>query len=986
MTHDAVFKVYQDRSGILWVGTQDGLLKFDGHDFHPLRHELADSTSLSDDHVMALFDDGEDGLWVGTWTGWLNRVDLRTGEIRRVAPPDVASSTAGAETTSGGKVIDEIIPLNQGWLGLATDVGAVAYHPGEGRYRMLDPEYGSGRDGRGATAIAVGEDGAMWIGYFDGALRRVAPIEGGRRATLAMELGGSISAIEPGSGGRVWVGVRGAGVAVVDVSSGTVAQRIRAGPADGRSLPGDGVQDIWIDEAGEVWIATLAGLAVVGNSGAVHRFSESDTDPWSLPADLVLSLHEDRQGLLWVGTFSGLGRIDTNDRAFTRFQRRTSGRDGVSGSGILSIAPAGGGQLWLGTMGGGLDRLDLMTGDVERWPPDPSGGAGPPHGDVSSLAWAGDGSLLLGTVGGGVSRYDPATGRFATLDIDGAKPSQAVDVLAVFVDHRGEVWASTENDGLHRYDEAAEAFRRFRLPGGDGPLSGDHAWSIIEDRHGRLWVGFTDTGLARISADRSAARLYTTDNSQMHSDRILTLLEGPAGDIWFGTEGAGLGRLDPTTEQFSSITMADGLPHNHVEGLLLDGSDRIWISTNDGLAMRDHDGSIVRFSPGSGLHGRRFYANAMGRTSEGRLVFGGEGGVTIVDPTRIRVRPSNSGAILTGFSVNGEDRPMPRTGERVELGPTENFFALRFTSTDYRDPERVTYRYRLDPLDDQWREVDGARVANYTTVPPDEYTFRLSVLNSEGVLREDALNIDLVVLPPFYETWWFRAGVLVLIASMLAGLYAYRMRQVLRLHSLRFEIAGQLHDEIGSNLASIALKSDALRRVTDPGSDLPAKRRAPEIATALSRLARDTAHALQETVWVVDTRYDTVSGLLTKLGDAADMLLDGAVEYTYSSSPDPPDQPVDMELRQHVYLFYKEALQNAMKHSGARRIDVSVSYSRPRLTVVVVDDGVGFDPGDVVEGHGLGNMRRRANALGALLAIESVPEKGTRVELTVSVG
>lgn len=978
MTHDAVFTVQQDRSGIIRVGTQDGLLEFDGETFESIRHDLEDPESLSDDHVMAIHDDGRGGLWIGTWTGWLNRVDRASGQIDRIAPP--AELPMAAEGF-GGEVVDAIVDVGDGVLGLATDLGALAYDPVEGRYRHLDPGAAAeGGDPR-ATAIMVAPDSVIWIGYADGRLRRLehtAPH--GEKATTVAEIGAEVSVIRRGEDHRIWVGSRGRGVFAVDALGGAVLDRFHADADPDHRLPGNRVQDLLVGREGDLWVATLSGLgSFPAGGGDPTHFVHDDSDPWSLPSNLVLSLLEDRQGVLWVGTFSGLGRVHPHDLAFARVQRRTADREGVAGAGVLAIVDAGLDRVWVGTQGGGLDRLDLRTGAATHWPPDPGGTAGPSHGEVKSLAVDPGGDLWIATMGGGVNRFDPGSDRFDRIPMESSGPASAAQsVTSVLVDRLGTVWAGTRADGLHRFDPGSGVFRRYRGPDGSWTFGGEYVWPIVEDREGNLWVGAVDGGLTRIDADRASATLYTSDNSGLHSDLILTLYEGPEGHIWIGTEGAGLVRLDPETETFESYTTRDGLPHNNVQAVRADGDGNLWVSTNDGLARMDPSGTFTRYGHSVGLHGRRFYANAALGMRNGRIVFGGEGGLTVVTPDRLRAVEEPSDVVLTGFSVSGEPRAV-RSGERIELGPTENFFAFRFAATDYADPGRVAYRYRLDPLDDDWVDNGNAKLANYTSVPPGEYVFRVSARNSFGIPNEDALSLPIVVHGPFHATWWFRSLALVALVSLLTAAYGYRLKQILRLQELRFAIAGKLHDEIGANLGAIALKSESVRARGD------LDQAAREQLAAVSRIARETNQELRETLWVVSTKYDSLQGLFTKLRDAADMLLDRSVECDYTMSPAPPSQPIDMQVRQAVYLLYKEALHNVAKHADAGRVEIDVSYARPTLTLSIRDDGKGFDPDTVEEGNGLPNMVKRAEMIGGDLRIESSPGQGTRIRLAVRV-
>ena len=984
MTHDAVYALHQDRSGLIWVGTQAGLLRFDGETFQPFLHDRDNSSSLSNDHIMAIHNDGEGGLWVGTLQGWLNRVDLVTGRVDRVAPPGLA-----LEDGSGGRAVYGIVQLGSGHLGLATDLGAFVFDPSTRIHTPLGPGPTSG--GRPDATAILADDDDVWVGYWDGELQRVSVSTPAVGVTV-QRLGGQVSAIRTGPPGQIWVGTRGFGAFLIEADDHAVVTRLHSAGDDAHLLLHDRVQDVWLDRDGDLWVATIAGLSLFpGDGRQPTHFIENDADPWSLPDNLSIALLEDRQGVIWVGTVSGLGRVHPYDEAFTRFQARNAVRDGVAGGGVLAIADAGAGKVWVGTYGGGLDLLNLDDGSMNHWPPMVQSSSGPSHGEVKALAVHPDGTVWLATMGGGVNRFDIESGVFHRVEIQPSRPAVDVSfVTSILIDRTGSVWAGTQFDGLHRYDPQAGTFHRFR---GDGTLNlgSDYVWPVIEDREGALWVGAFEGGLTRIDPNRSSAVTYTRATSPLRSDLLTTLFEGPRGDIWIGTEGAGVMRLNPKTVTIRTYTTSDGLPHNNIQAIRSDQEGNIWVSTNNGLARIDPDGRVMAFSQEAGLHGTRFYANAALTLPDGRLAFGGQGGLTVVDPRRIRLIEDPSPLVLTGFSVGGESRPVPNAGSAnaIELGPTENFFTFRFAAIDYADPTRVEYRYMLDPLQSDWVDNGNSKVANYTSVPPGAYTFRLSAKNSFGVWNDEPLMIPVVVSPPYHATLWFRSLVLAAIASLLTAAYVYRMRQLQRVHDVRFTVAGQLHDNILGNLDAISMRTleleSAARGRSTSDSEEPTADDQEQLAQQLAvvnDILLDTASIVSDKLWVVKTGSDSVAGLFEKLKATAREQLP-LVTLSYSSSRHPPSRAVDMSQRQEIHLLFKEALRNVARHSGASHVTIDVSYLHPSLHITIEDNGAGFERDDLDREHGLGVMEERAARAGGRLHIDSNSGHGTHIQLEV---
>ncbi|NIP59971.1 MAG: hypothetical protein GWM92_16730 [Gemmatimonadetes bacterium] len=288
------------------------------------------------------------------------------------------------------------------------------------------------------------------------------------------------------------------------------------------------------------------------------------------------------------------------------------------------------------------------------------------------------------------------------------------------------------------------------------------------------------------------------------------------------------------------------------------------------------------------------------------------------------------------------------------------------------------------------RRLDGRRGAIQVAEalahehPPEVVHFALLALedagaarNSAGLWNEDGLSIPVRVQAPYYQAWWFRSVLVLAVLLLVSGYYTPRLRELKRLQDLRLEIAGKLHCDIGANLSAIALMADLAGKA--PGVDDGRRRQLGDI----QRLARDTAHELRETVWMVNTKYDTVAGLVGKLRDTTDTILEGQVEFRVSAPEAIPPRRIGMELRQDVHFLFKEALHNVLKHAGAHHVEVEVEYGHPGLRLVVRDDGAGFDPDRAAGGSGLDLMRERAERHDGELRISSAPGEGTTVELRV---
>jgi signal transduction histidine kinase len=319
----------------------------------------------------------------------------------------------------------------------------------------------------------------------------------------------------------------------------------------------------------------------------------------------------------------------------------------------------------------------------------------------------------------------------------------------------------------------------------------------------------------------------------------------------------------------------------------------------------------------------------------------------------------------------------------LDLEPDENFFAFEFAAMDFVDASQNRYRYRLEGLDPDWIDAGGNPVANYTSVPPDRYVFRVAARNSEGVWNENALVIPLRVQAPFHQTMWFRSLVLVALMSIGWGLLALRRRElqarervrVQAREGLRTEIAGELHDDIGANLSTIVQKAWLV------GSAAALDDRGRTHLADMSRLATESVDRVRETVWVVNTKYDTVADLMKKMQDTVDTMLTGQVEHSFTKSIDQPQMVVSMETRRNIYLMFKESLHNIVKHAAASTVGIEIETTGDDIRFRVTDDGVGFDPNADGGGSGQDLLRRRAELCRGEVRVSSSPGEGTTVEV-----
>jgi signal transduction histidine kinase/ligand-binding sensor domain-containing protein len=975
MVNPIVVKLLQDGQGFLWIGTHDGLLRFDGRSFKPYRTRLEDPTSLGDDYVTALAEADSGRIWVGTERGGLQLLDPFTERIWRfpldsLGPSPAANGTV-APPGAPKRFVSGILRFPSGVLLLLTDAGLVRFDPLSAAATILVSGVEDGPSRPRAKSFCAAADGRALVTFSDGTLALVD--DTGGSSALPLSLPDSIAALEPTEGGYL-AGTFDVVVLELSLDLSSIRELFRAPPVEALRV----LHDVLAMPDGRIWLATGVGAYVADpTTGSVQRVGSGE-GAQALPDQQVADVLLDHTGVVWLGTWNGLASLHplTLRGGMSRFY---SGPD-LPGSGVISVADAGQGRLWVGTLGGGLVLLN-RRGRALAGP-----GASQPSlsalsgAEVFGLARAGADTLWIAAYSKGLWLFDGVGSVHQVPVLDASGQEATATAYSVFIDHAREVWAGSWPLGLLRLDRATGVFRPYL--GADPAkwdLGSDYVWPIDEDSQGRLWVGANGGGVSVIGRDRASATLYRAGPGSLSDDRVLRVFVDSRDIVWVGTEGGGLNRFDPATGTWTTWTTQDGLPHDNAEGIEEDADGRLWISTSDGLARFDPGtGEFLTFKEPAGLAGSRFYANAY-RDSDGILYFGGPAGLSVVDPAAITAGGTPPQVALTAFRIQGREASLARAlrTDLLDLEPNENFFAFEFAAMDFSDVSQNRYRYRLEGLDADWADAGTEPVANYTSVPPGRYTFRVAARNSAGIWNESALALPIRVQAPFYRTLWFQSLVAVAVLSLIVGFYTYRLRQLEARQRLRLEIAGKLHDDIGANLSTIALKAEMVR-----GAQGLDDRRSAQLAD-VGRLARDTATKVRETVWVVNTKYDTLAGLVGKLHDTADTLLAGVLPYGFTGPEDVPDRKISMETRQNVHLLFKETLNNVVKHASASRVDVTVALTGGNvLSFRVVDDGVGFDPSHAREGNGQRLMRQRTEDLGGTLQVTSAPGAGTTVAFT----
>ncbi|MBC7446651.1 MAG: hypothetical protein H7330_01155 [Hymenobacteraceae bacterium] len=1013
LSENSAYCLLQDRRGFLWIGTQDGLNRYDGTGvrvFKPGAHP-ADTATLASGFILSLAEEPRargGGIWVATGGGGVARYDPVTERFRVFRAKGMHPSGLASD------FVRTVFIDRDGVVWAGTESGLCRYEPRTRRFRLVGFAPGETPVAPASVtstavdirrdaihSVAQTPDGRLWVGTGDGRLAgllprtdvlrtfwRPAPDEAGG----APAVGQRAISVLLADRWRLWLGTEGDGLRAYEPATG----RIRTFRPTGQpgALPASGIRSMLRDRAGTLWVATSGGLSRFDPLTETFLTTRHNAGyPTSLPDDAVTALVQDRTGQLWIATESGVAVFTDQPGAFARVP-------GVPAD-VWAIAPGGGGQLWVGTETQGV--LLLRPGSGTAPVALPLGRGGLPSPFVRAL-WPErrggqrTGRLWIGTQAHGLACYDPATGRVRQFRHDPRDSTSLADdyVRGVMQDRAGHVWVSTEG-GLSELDPATGRGRSFRAnPADPGALQSNYVRQTFEDRSGRLWVTTGGGGLALLDAARRGR--FTTfrhDASRMASlpaDFVRCVVQTRDGRLWLGSEAGGLARFDDVRPpgRFRAWRSVDGLPSDMVYAIEEDLGGYLWLSTNHGLARFDpKHGTFRRYDARDGLARDEFNAGAGARMSTGHVYFGGPGGLLAFHPDSLQTNRLAPPVVLTGLRVFDQRIVLPDSAIGVRrvlrLRPEQNFLTFEFAALNLRLPEKNRYAYRLRGLDNRWLTVEGNRPeARFTNLSPGAYTFEVRAANNDGVWTAHPTLLHVLIPPPWYRAWWFRLGLVLAFLLLLWAAYQVRVTQLLALERVRHSIARDLHDDMGSTLSSISILSQI-------ASQHHQHHRAEQVAGLLTQIGESSGRMLDsmdDIVWAINPAHDGLDNVTTRMRIFASEVLEArGIEFTFTVAPTVVMHRLEMRARREFFLIFKETVNNLAKYAQCQTARLDLRIEQRYLVLTVEDDGVGFDPTAPARGsgNGLTNMRTRAAALRAKLTFETEPGHGTKVTLRVPV-
>ena len=783
LSDNAVFSILEDSSGVLWIGTGNGgLNRFDrdSERFSHYYHDLTDSFSLSSDIIISLYEDHAGSLWIGTSGGGLNRFDPLTERFISYQNDPLDPDSLSNNT------VNVIFEDSQGILWVGTGGGGLnRFVPGS----SLGTDLIQSPFGRG-----VPEDVIIWVpdSFVNYKYNLDIPY------TLSSN---DVYSIFEDNSGTIWIGAGDGSLNKFDRETQRFT-RFLLDPGDLIEPRVNPIRSIAEDPSGKLWIGIEHGglFQFDPKTGRYTHFSSDPRNPDGLSSNNIHSTYSDRSGVLWVGTNGGgINKYYQFQKKFAYYQNDPTNPNSLSENEVLSIFLDRSGMLWIGTNGDGIKRFGRKSEQFTQYINDPDDPNSLSGDIVQSIYEDRSGVLWIGTAGGGLNRFERETGGFIHYQHDPFNPYSLSDnnVLQIYEDRAGLLWIGTYGGGLNRLDQNNGKFIHYKHdPKDPTSLSSNSVRVIYEDGSGKLWIG-TNNGLNEYQLETERFIQYFHDPVDPYSlgdNYILSILEDRSGMLWIGTNGGGLDGFDREKKIFSHYRMKDGLLDQVIYGILEDGQGNLWLSTSKGLSsFSPLFATFKNYDAGDGLPDSGFTVNAFHKGRSGEMFFGGLDGLITFYPQNIQDDPNVPPVVLTQLTQGGEPIELDKSIENVDevtIKWPNNYFEFEFAALSYIEPQDNQYAYKLDGYDETWNAIGTKRTGRYTNLPEGAYTLQVKGSNRDGVWNEDAVSLNVTVLPPFWAADWFRAAVgLMLIVGIIGG-YRYRISRV---HAHNRELETMVH-------------------------------------------------------------------------------------------------------------------------------------------------------------------------------------------------
>ncbi len=979
LSQNSVVDIVEDPTGFLWFATQDGLNRFDGHNF--LVFPIAfDDITTPDNAQLGKLQVHDNKIWMIKKGGKIDVLDLFTQEINEFR-------TAGRNNRPLPPVSDLLIDSREGlWMG-TLDQG-LYYQDKNKLLHNYRKGSNSGKNIINNRVRSVFEDSRenIWVLTHGG----VTKISGNISEDHLDGVNTNVFTEAPDR--KLWIGSLGSGVFYTEPES----EQFRPFRGYGnKKLPEDlVVEAIYADTRNRIWVGTYGnGLYIIDTrlQDITHLLPDRDNSS-ALNFQDILSVIEDRNGGIWLG--SDGGGINYYNRQFNNFKKTGIEHvdNDISIEQIRAITTDDDGLIWLGTSGQGLTSFDPVLNKYKTFHLEPFKKGIANYDRIVSLQVKDSGDLWLGTQGNGLLIMDMKTGDIKKwFTTEAAEKSSRIPdntIWSILPAQGDRMWAATRDAGLLLLDEEQGLIKEYKLPFEEGKEDRNVQCIIRLDPY-RLALGYEEKGVHILD-------LSTGNFKPVTNPVIENTLEGATGIkslfyednwLWIGTAGRGVIITNLISGKTRVLNDKEWLPNNMIYGMLPEKKGAIWMSSNKGIFRLVYRYSsnaveiqqIFPYNVDHGLQSNEFNTGAYHRSEDGHLYFGGISGLNFFHPKDIRQNQKHEDVVLTGAMIG--NKPMESDTvithlKQLNLSHQENSLSFNYTLLDYISPDNLHYQYKLEGYDQNWQDAGNRNYTAYTNLPPNDYTFKVKV--SDKISEAAPItSLDISIAAPFYLQWWFLMLLTMVTATFIYGLHRYRVYQLLQVQKVKNNIAADLHDDLGARLTNIHFLTAISRKTGDSGGENF------KYLKEIEEEVEASSKSLDEIVWNINMDDESLQEIIAKMRKYAGEALERELEYHIDIKGKFRKKKMSMQKRRELFLVYKELLNNIRKHARATKVKINILARDEIFFMEIEDNGRGFNPRKKYKRNGLRNIKERVKKWNGTLTIKSEKNRGTLVNIQI---
>jgi signal transduction histidine kinase/CheY-like chemotaxis protein/ligand-binding sensor domain-containing protein len=787
--------VLQDQKGFIWIGTREGLNKYDGYTFTVYRNNHEDSSSISGNFIWCMKEDKQGNLWIGTTDGGLSKYERKEDKFIRYA-----NDPKDPHSLSHSRVQSIFIDRDENvWVGTRGGLDLLDKEKNRFIHFRNDPNNPATIATNDISQLSEDREGNLWIGTYGQGLDRFD-----RKKNTFTHFQhdptndhsisqNTILSIYEDSEKNLWIGTDARGLNLLDRKTNTFTHFLND-PNNPNSLSHNSIRCIREDDRGYLWFGSEnGGLSLYDKKKHLfYQYKQDDKEPFGISSNSFWDIFQDRKGNLWMATYGGgVDFLDKEPEKFSTYKKEPNNNNSLSHNNVNTFLEDDEGNFWIGTDGGGISIFDRKH-NIFRHHRHQSTSSSLPSDVILKIKQNLNKEIFVGSYRGGLSvlknketqsYYNfPAN----TLDSRGTSSGNVFDIVE---DKEGNWWIGAIGGGLNYYNRKKNTFTYYQPnPSDVNSIASLMTWVLFLDSKENLWIGTLGGGLDLMDKANKRFIHHKHDEKNPNSisnDIVNSIFEDTKGNLWIGTNN-GLNLFHPTSQTFTYYFQKDGLPNDVIQSILEDGQGNLWLGTNNGLSSFNPTTKIFRnYELNDGLQGSNFNRGACLKTSAGELLFGGSGGFNVFHPDSIRANSFVPPVFITDFQIfnksiktGAANSPLTihiNEAKEITLSYEQSVFSFEFAALNYTLPEKNQYAYILENFDKEWSYVGTQRKATYTNLDPGEYIFRVKASNNDGVWNEKGTAIKIIVVPPFWKTWWFRTFIVTFILGSIISFFIIRI-------------------------------------------------------------------------------------------------------------------------------------------------------------------------------------------------------------------